>query len=310
MSIETKQKIIAIVGQTASGKSDIAVNIALFIKKNAKKFKTRGAEIISADSRQVYKHLNIGSNKITKKEMCGIKHHLLDVASPKKIFSASQYQKLSQKSINKIIRENKIPVVCGGTGFYVDALIYGTIFPKVKPNLKLRRKLEKISVKELFEILKQKDPNRAENIDSKNKRRLIRALEINILTGKPIINLKKDSKFQTLWIGLSADKSTIKEKISKRLEKRLNKGLINEVKNLHQKYNLSWKKLESFGLEYRFVAQFLEKKITKEKMKEMIISESAKYAKRQMTWFNRNKDIIWINSKQKIFNLIKKFIKN
>ncbi len=309
MSIEQKPKIIAIVGQTASGKSDIAVDIALFIKKNLKKFNTNGAEIISADSRQIYKNFDIGANKITKKEMRGVKHWLLDVASPRKRFSVSQYQKFSKKAIEHIIKEKKIPIICGGTGFYIDALIYETQFPKVKPNLKLREQLEKMDTEELFKILKNKDPKRAGNIDSKNKRRLIRAVEINILTGKPIDNLKKESKFKTLWLGLSVKNSVLlKERISKRLEKRLKNGLVEEVKKLHQKYGLSWAKLESFGLEYKFTAQFLENKITKEEMKESIISESVKYAKRQMTWFKRNSSINWTNSKKEILNLTNKFL--
>jgi len=288
------QKIIAIVGPTASGKSNLAVKIALFINKNAKKLGVKGAEIISADSRQIYKWLDIGSNKITKKEMRGVPHRLLSVASPKKTFTAAQYQKLAVKAIGQIIKNKNIPILCGGTGFYIDSVIYGMHFPEVRSNLKLRKKLEKIATEKLFEMLKKKDPQKAIAIDKSNRRRLVRALEIVIATKKPISPLKKDSRYKPLIIGVAPDMSKLKDKMARRLDTRMKKGLIKEVKQLHKKHGLSWKRLESFGLEYRFIAQFLQKKISKKEMREKIINKSRRYAKRQMTWFKRNNNIIWI----------------
>src|SRR3989344_1677449 len=189
----SKPKIIVILGQTASGKSELAVKLA----------KKINGEIISADSRQVYKGLNIGSGKITKKEMRGIRHHLLDVTNPKRTFTVSQYQKLAKKAIQKILNKGKTPIICGGTGLYIDALIYDYYLPEVAPQLKLRKKLEKLSTEELFKKLQKLDFHRAKNIDKNNRRRLIRALEIVLITGKTVPKLKeRESGFDVLKIGI------------------------------------------------------------------------------------------------------------
>ncbi|MEK7634419.1 MAG: tRNA (adenosine(37)-N6)-dimethylallyltransferase MiaA, partial [Patescibacteria group bacterium] len=161
-------KIIVILGPTSSGKSKLAIKIA----------KKYDGEIISADSRQVYKKLNIGSGKITKKEMEGIPHYLLDVTSPKRTFTVNQYQKLAKKALKKIIKKGKLPIICGGTGLYIDTLIYDYQLPQVPPQPKLRKQLEKKSTEELFGQLQKLDSRRAQNIDKHNRRRLIRALEI------------------------------------------------------------------------------------------------------------------------------------
>ena len=178
-----RPKIIVVLGQTASGKSEFAVKLA-------KKFNPPvGGEIISADSRQVYKGLDIGSGKIIKKEMKGVPHHLLDITSPKRTFTVYQYQKLAKKALKDIIKRGKIPIICGGTGLYIDSIIYGIKFPEVPPNPKLRKKLEKRTTEELFKQLQKLDPRRAQNIDKYNRRRLIRALEIIITTSKPVPTL-------------------------------------------------------------------------------------------------------------------------
>jgi tRNA dimethylallyltransferase len=308
MSTNSFQKIITVIGPTASGKSDLAVNIALFIKKNTSKLIVPGAEIISADSRQIYKWLDIGSNKITAKEMRGVPHHLLGIANPKRTFTVAQYQKLADKTIRQIIKRGNIPILCGGTGLYIDSIIYGTKFPGIKPNPSLRKKLEKIETSELFALLSKRDPQRASTIDKNNRRRLIRALEIVIVSGKPVPQLKQEPRFNTLWIGLKINKNDFKKRLSSRLEKRVKIGLIKEVRNLHKTHGLSWKRLESFGLEYRFVSQFLQNKISKTKMKGEIVNESAQYAKRQITWFKRNKQINWLDEKQKALDLVESFL--
>ncbi|MBI4708741.1 MAG: tRNA (adenosine(37)-N6)-dimethylallyltransferase MiaA [Candidatus Portnoybacteria bacterium] len=177
MSIKTRnQKLIIVLGPTASGKSDLAVSLA----------KKINGEVISADSRQVYKGLDIGSGKITKEEMQGIPHCLLGVADPKRRFSVAQYKKLAQVAIKKIQRQGKIPIICGGTGFYIQAVVDNIALPEVKPDWKLRKQLEKFNTDELFKKLKKLDPRRSRNIDSHNQRRLIRALEIVIKSGKPV----------------------------------------------------------------------------------------------------------------------------
>jgi tRNA dimethylallyltransferase len=285
-------------GPTASGKSDLAVRLA-------KKFSAYGGgEIISADSRQVYKGLNIGSGKITEKEMTGVPHHLLDVASPKKIFTVSQYQKLGEKAIKDILKRGKLPIICGGAGFYIDALVSGLKLPEVPPQKELRKKLEKESAQSLFKKLKKLDPRRAKTIDRFNKRRLIRALEIILTTKKPIPlhTIMCDSmRYDVLKIGIKKEPEELKKMIRKRLVKRLKQGMIEEVKNLRER-GLSWKRLDDFGLEYRYVSRYLRKLISKAEMSELIEKESWRYAKRQMTWFKRDKKIIWINAPQKAFS--------
>ena len=191
-----KKKIIIILGATATGKSNLAVKIA----------KKLGGEIISADSRQVYKGLDIGTGKITKKEMRGVEHHLLDVVSPKKIFTVSEYQKITNSAIAEIVTKGKIPIICGGTGFYIDAITKNIIFPEVPPNKKLRKILEKQSAEKLFKTLEKLDKFRAKDILNKNehnsKVRLIRAIEIAQHLGKvPHLEARPPS-YEFIKIGL------------------------------------------------------------------------------------------------------------
>ena len=325
-----RPKIIVVLGQTASGKSEFAVKLA-------KKFNPPvGGEIISADSRQVYKGLDIGSGKITKKEMRGIRHHLLNIASPKRIFTVSQYQKLAKKALKDIIKRGKIPIICGGTGLYIDSIIYGIKFPEVPPNPKLRKKLEKRTTEELFKQLQKLDPRRAQNIDKYNRRRLIRALEIILITNKPIPNaITNDSKispYNFLKIGIKKSPEELKKLIAKRLKKRIKIGMIKEVKNLRNPPTgggLSWQRLDDLGLEYRYVSRFLrqraqiyadltltnaEKKKMVEKIKkemvDLILKESWQYAKRQMTWFKKNGQIRWIKNEKEAYKIIKRFLLN
>jgi tRNA dimethylallyltransferase len=277
-------KIIVIVGPTASGKSDLAVQIA----------KEKNGEVISADSRQVYKGLDIGTGKITKKEMKGVPHHLLDVASPKKVFSVADFKKLGQKAVDDILSRGKTPIIAGGTGFYIDALVYDMDIPEVPPNKSLREKLEKKPVEELFLKLQKLDPERAEEIDSKNKVRLVRALEIVDALGK-IPKVKKEEKYNLEWIGIDWDDEVLKERIHKRLLKRIKSGMIEEAKVLH-KNGLSYKRMEQLGLEYRYLARFLKKEISKEEMISELEKQIWQYVRRQRMWFKRNKNIEWIKN--------------
>ncbi len=306
-NLSSPLKIIVVPGPTASGKSELAVKIA-------KKF---NGEIISADSRQVYKGLNIGSGKITKKEMRGIPHYLLDVASPKRVFTVTQYQKLAKKALRKTLAKGKIPIICGGTGLYIDALIYDYQFPQVPPQPKLRKKLEKLSTEELFKKLQKLDPWRAQNIDKHNRRRLIRALEIILTTKKPVpplaslwgnASLQGSEHFQIMKIGVKKSPEELKRLIKKRLVARLQEGMIKEVENLHYRQSLSWKRLDDLGLEYRYVSRYLRGLIIKREMIELISKESYRYAKRQMTWFRRNPEIRWVKNSKNAYVLAKKFL--
>ena len=292
---KSPMKVIAIVGTTASGKSDLAVKIA----------KAIGGEVVSADSRQVYKGLNIGSGKITKSEMRRVKHHLLDIADPKKTYAVSDYQKDAANAVSDIASRGKVAIVCGGTGFYIDALIKGIVFPDVPPNPKLRAKLEKKSLTSLLSMLKKLDAERAKTIDVNNPRRIIRAIEIaqfmkksgtkSISAGAPAT-----VPYDVLTIGILPDDETLRKRINLRLRKRIKNGMLNEAVALH-KNGLSWKRMEMLGLEYRFMAQFLKARHADKKS--LIAAHVAmvtgletaiwQYARRQKTWFRRDATIQW-----------------
>jgi len=295
-------KIIVILGQTSTGKSDFAVEIASKIK----------GEIISADSRQVYKGMNLGTGKITKNEMNKIPHHLLDVITPLKIFTVSDFKKLTDKKIEEIIARGNIPILCGGTGFYIDTVLNNITLPDVSPNPKLRARLEKKTNEELFEILEKLDNDRSKTIDKNNKVRIVRAIEI-VKTLGYVPKIEISNKFNVLKIGLIIPNDKLKTRINERLLARMKKGMLVEIKNLHNK-GLSWKRMEALGLEYRYGAMFLQGKIDKKEMIEKINLETQHYAKRQKTWFKRDQNTIWIdprNNKDKTlaYKRIKGFLK-
>jgi tRNA dimethylallyltransferase len=313
-------KTIVVLGPNASGKSDLAVEIA----------RQFNGEIISADSRQVYRGMDIGTGKITKKEMRGVPHYLLDVAGPKRRFTVAQYKKLALAAIKKIQRKNKIPIICGGTGFYIQAITDNLKIPEVKPDLKLRARLEKKSIGELFSVLKRLDPARAAIIDQKNPRRLVRALEIVLKTGKPVplfnkippnLPLKREEPdlspsflkegwggFNTLFLGVKKSPKELQKLIHKRLLKRLRQDMIQEVKKLRDS-GVSWQRLEQFGLEYRWIAKYLQKKIAYAEMLARLQKDIEHFAKRQMTWFKKDSRIYWIKNQTQAQKLINQFLK-
>jgi len=302
-----KKKLIVILGPTASGKSELAIKLA-------KRF---NGEIISADSRQVYKGMDIGTGKVTKKEMKGIPHYLLDVASPKRRFTVVQYRKLALKAINKIFKKVHVPFLCGGTGFYIQAVVDGIIIPEVPPDRKLRKELERKTVNELFNQLKKIDPQRAKTIEPKNKRRLIRALEIVKKIGPVPVFKKKPLPYPVLMIGIKKERQELKKLIKKRLFKWLKQGFLKEILKL-RKFGLSWEKIEDFGIHYRVVAQYLQNKtlqqaqgkLSYKKMIENSLRELQNYTKRQMTWFKRDKRIIWLKNQKEAEKLVRKFLEN
>lgn len=295
-----KPKVVAIVGQTAVGKSDIGVLLA-------RKF---NAEIISCDSRQVYKGLNLGTGKITKKEMRGIPHHMLDISNASRKFTAFDFQKLGSKKIEEILKKNKNPMLVGGTGFYAQVLLEGWQMPNIKENKKLRDSLNKKSIEELIEILKKIDPVRQRSIDTKNKVRLVRSIEIAKAVGA-VPKIKKTKPYDVLWIGLMLPDQLLKERITKRLNTRLKKGMVAEVVKLH-KNGLSYKRMEDLGLEYRYISRFLNKKLSKDEMVSELDKEIWKYTKRQKTWFKKIEGIRWFtpDELEKIEKATKLFLKN
>ncbi|MEK7608718.1 MAG: tRNA (adenosine(37)-N6)-dimethylallyltransferase MiaA [Patescibacteria group bacterium] len=292
-------RILVIVGPTASGKSALAVQAA----------KALSGEIISADSRQVYRGLDLGSGKITKREMKGVPHHLLNVASPKKTFTVADYRRKARKTLLDIARRGKFPIVCGGTGHYIDALLYDYDLPQVKPNEKLRKALYLKPTEELFAELSLKDPLRATSIDRLNRRRLVRALEIVLTTKKPVPSLPIEKKhwknFEIIKIGISRTPNDLKMRISKRLRERIKKGMIAEVRHL-KKHGVSDNRLETLGLEYRRITEYLSGKITKAEMLRSIEAESIQYAKRQMTWWKKDVEITWFHDTRSALRIARK----
>ena len=280
--MKPKPKIIAIVGPSASGKSDLAVELAgLF-----------SGEVISVDSRQVYRGMDIGTGKITQKEMKGIPHHLLDVASPKRTFTVAQYKQKADVAIRSIVKRGKLPILCGGTGFYIHAVTDGVILPNVLPNPILRKQLAKLSTNELFLRLLSTDPERATTIDGKNPRRLVRAIEIANELGK-VPTLHIDPPYKTLFIGIEVPNDLLRQRIHKRLLARMDQGMMEEVVRLHHD-GCSWKRMEDLGLEYRYLARHLEGKLGYDEMLAALELEIMHYAKRQYTWFRKNKRIHWV----------------
>ncbi|MFO0743562.1 MAG: tRNA (adenosine(37)-N6)-dimethylallyltransferase MiaA [Candidatus Paceibacterota bacterium] len=293
-------KIIVVAGPTASGKSDLAVKIA----------KEKNGEIISADSRQIYRYLDIGSGKITKKEMKNVRHYCLDIFDPteiKKTKSVTDYLKFANEAIKEILKKKKTPIICGGTGFYIDAIIYG--LPKnAKPNPLLRKELENEDLEKLLlrikklnkekwgELTKNENPS-----ERNNKRRLIRIVEI-LETKKAeneipkISQINKNPKYDVEFIFTNLNKEELLEKIKIRLEKRLEakekNNLINEIKFLRDNLKIKDEWLLSLGLEYKYVTMYLRNEITLEKMKEEILNKSWQYAKRQILWNKRYKNAI------------------
>ena len=308
--LSKNNKIIIILGPTSSGKSAVAISLA-------KKFQ---GEIISADSRQVYRGLDIGTGKEpgkwdVKKKLYisqNIPHYLIDNISPRTEYNAAKFKKDCDKIIADILKRGKLPIVCGGTGFWIKALVDNVVYPEVAPNWKLREKLNKKSTETLFKELQKLDPKRARTIDQKNPVRLIRAIEICKALGSVpnTENQTLDNKYQFLQIGISLSKEKLQARIKLRLQKRFSTGMISEVETLHFEKKLSWKKLESFGLGYKFIPQYLKKEIaTKEDLFEKVLQSEKDYAKRQMTWFQKDKRIIWIDKYKEIKIKVKDFLK-
>lgn len=293
----SRKKIIVIVGPTASGKSSLAVEIARKI----------GGEVISADSRQVYRGLDIGTGKITRREMHGVPHHLLDVALPtaRKVFTVDMYKRLADQAIEDILHRKKIPIICGGTGFYIQAVANGIILPEVPPDQKLRKQLEKKSAKDLIKILTKLDPVRAKTIDRQNPRRLVRAIEIARTLGK-VPRIKSMPKYDPIFIGIEIPPNELKRRIASRLKKRLKQGMVNEAKRLHSA-GLSWKRMEDLGLEYRYLARYLQGKISHEEMERELLTAIWQYSRRQKQWFRRDRRVKWFSPTHitQIFHLLR-----
>jgi tRNA dimethylallyltransferase len=271
------QKVIVVAGPTASGKSDFAVRLAL----------ERDGEIISADSRQVYKGLDIGTGKITVEEMKGVPHHMLDVAEPGYPpaggFSVADYARIAKPIITDILSRGKTPIICGGTGQYIDSLIFDTELPAVPPNQGLRQELERKDVDELYAELAALDPYRADTVDRHNKVRLVRALEIAYELGHVPVVQEPKLVYETEFYLMNPARDVLRERIGTRLRARLACGMLDECRRLLEQ-GVSHDTLERLGLEYRYMSRHLRGELPYKTFVDQLKDKICQYAKRQQTW--------------------------
>ena len=292
-------KIIVILGPTASGKSSLAIKLAA-------KFK---GEIVNADSRQVYREMNIGTGKTDSLDS-KIRHHLLDIIAPNKPFSLAQYQRLAILAIDDVLRRKKVPIICGGTGLYIRAIVDNLDIPRVKPNIKLRQKLEKQTIAKLFSQLIKLDPITAKIIDQYNKRRLVRALEVVLAKQTSFTELQKTKKlrYEVLQIGIKTDRVILRQRIEKRFNQMIKNGLIDETKKLLKKYPINLPSMSGIG--YLEISQYLAGEIPFQEAVNRAVARTYQYSKRQMTWFKKDGRIEWISKTSQANKLISNFLKN
>lgn len=286
-----KPKLIVVCGPTATGKSDFAVELALYLKE----IKHISCEIISADSRQVFTGLDIGTGKITMEEMKGVPHHLLDVAEPMEEFSVVRYKELANKAIDEILARGNTPILCGGTGQYIDAVVYDKTLPPVPANPKQREELEEKSIDDLLVIFKTLNKDQPHKVDIKNKRRIIRAIEILTVLGH-IPEVVTNERFDVLWLGIDAPDQVLKDRINARLDKRMAAGMVKESTDLLAQNKITPERMRRLGLEYEFIADLLEQKLSPTDFTVKLNFAIWHYAKRQRTWFKRNSEIHWLDS--------------
>lgn len=293
-------KLIVILGPTASGKTDLAIKLA----------KKYNGEVVSADSRQIYKGMDIGTAKPLDLE--GVPHHLLDIKNPDKIYSVAEYKKDAVKIIQDIQKRGKLPIMAGGTGLYIKAVVENLDIPKVVANPLLRAEIEeeikKMGLEYVFKKLIRLDPEAAYIVDPKNPRRVVRALEITLITKKPYSQQRKSGKaiFDVLEIGISVPKDKLVERINKRVDIMVKDGLVKEVENLIKAYGAHQQAFDAIG--YREIIEFLKNKITLQKATEDMKINTWHFAKRQMTWFKKDKKIHWISKAKEAVALVDKFI--
>jgi tRNA dimethylallyltransferase len=290
-----KPNIYVIGGPTASGKSKLAVELA----------KRINGEIISADSMQIYKDMNIGTAKLTKEEMQGIKHHLLDFVSPEERYSVANFKTDAKIKIEEILKKGKTPIIVGGTGLYIDSMIYGIEFQDEKIDKEYREELNELAEKEglerLYEEARKIDSEAMKKISINDKKRIIRVLEIYHKTGKTKTEVEKESrkneiKYNYKMFAITMNREKLYERIEKRVDQMIEQGLIEEVQSILNKYHKFPTAMQ--GLGYKEVVEYLENKLTKEEMIEKIKKKTRHYAKRQLTWFKKNKETIWLDGEK------------
>ena len=275
------RKLIAVVGTNASGKSGLGIALARHF----------GGEVISADSRQVYRGLDLGSGKVTPEEMQGVPHHLLDVCAPGSFFTMADFQRLAYAAIDDVLSRGKIPFLVGGTGLYVDAVCDGYVLNQIAPDLDYRRELEQLPTERLYAMLRVQEPDTA--VDARNRNRVMRRLEK--LHDGDTAGDSRQPRYDVLKLGVTWDRQTLCSRIDERLRLRVEQGMIDEVQGLLDS-GVSEDFLYRLGLEYRYISQYLlEKGGTREEMLEELSKAIKRFAKRQMTWFRRDNSIHWLD---------------
>ena len=299
----SKPKVIVICGPTASGKTKLSIELA----------KKINGEIISADSMQIYKDMDIGTAKPSEEEKQGIKHYLLDYVSPEKRYSVAEYKKDAEKAIKEILEKGKTPIIVGGTGLYIDSLIYGIEYNDIKIDEEYRKQLEKRAEEEglqnLYEEAKKIDPKAMEKISNNDRKRIIRVLEIYKTTGKTKTEQEEESRkreiqYQYYVFALNFERQKLYERINIRVDNMIEQGLIEEVKQITEKYNKFPTAMQ--GLGYKEVVSYLNGEYSKEEMIEKIKMETRRYAKRQLTWFRKNQETIWLNGEEETSKNVEK----
>lgn len=300
----SKPVVIVICGPTASGKTALSIELA----------KQINGEIVSADSMQIYKDMNIGSAKPTKEEMGDIKHYMIDFVSPEERYSVADYKKQSIQAIEEILKKGKKPIVVGGTGLYIDSLIYGIEYQDIEFDEEYRKYLENIAetegLEELYNKAKEIDEEAIKNISKNDKKRIIRILEIYKATGKTkteqeIESRKNEVPYDYRVFALNMDRDVLYDRINKRVDIMIKQGLIEEVQNICKKYNKYPTAMQALG--YKEIKEYLEGVLTKEEAIQKVKQETRRYAKRQLTWFRKNKQTIWLDAsmdKQNNINII------
>ena len=304
--MNTKPKVIVICGPTASGKTSLSVELA----------KKCNGEIISADSMQIYKEMNIGTAKVTPEEMQGIKHYMIDIVSPTERYSVAEFKVQAEKAIEEILKKGKTPIIAGGTGLYVNSLIYNIQYNDIKIDEEYRKyleeRVEKEGLQSLYEEAKKIDFEAMKSISKNDQKRILRVLEMYHQTGKTKTELEKESrkeevKYDYKVYAISWEREELYKRINKRVDIMIEQGLIEEVENLLKKYNKFPTAMQ--GLGYKEVVEYLDKKITKEEMIEKIKMETRRYAKRQITWFKKIENVKWIQGNETISNNINLILK-
>jgi len=289
----TKEKLIILAGPTASGKTSVSIDLA----------KRLNGEIISADSMQVYKYMDVGTAKISRGEMCGIKHHLIDVLDPKEDFNIVKFQNMVKIAIKEITKRGHLPIIVGGTGFYIQSIIYDIDFDNEEDNTSIREEIEReyesLGADYMYERLKKIDSISAQNIHKNNKKRIIRAIEYFMINNAPISShnetqRNKTSPYDFRFFVLNPPRDILYERINQRVDIMVEKGLLKEVKSLKQ-MGLSKHNISMQGIGYKEIIEYLEGDVSLETAIENIKQNTRHMAKRQVTWFKREKDVIYID---------------